>query len=129
MIKIDLYDPKTGKNNHYEQARVSFGNFKKVLAVDTLTAENTAKRKILAKKLEKDELTDKEAQDYIRLASTTEEELEKMEEVIVSLFDSPKVNKKALEEGLGSDAISVMQKILTDAMGGIKADSNHPAKK
>ena len=118
MIKIDLYDPKTGKNNHYEQARVSFGNFKKVLAVDTLTAENTAKRKILAKKLEKNELTDKEAQ-----------ELEKMEDVIVSLFDSPKVNKKALEEGLGSDAISVMQKILTDAMGGIKADSNHPAKK
>ena len=97
--------------------------------MDTLTAENTAKRTILAKKLEKDELTDKEAQDYIRLASTTEEDLPKMEDGIVSLFDSPNVKKKALEEGLGSDAISVMQKILTDAMGGIKADSNHPAKK
>lgn len=130
MIKIDLYDPKTGDTKHYEQPHVAFGKVKKVLAVDKLTAQNKAKRKVLEQKLDNGTaLTDKEIQEYIKLASTSEEELDQIENLIVELFDSPKVTKKALEEGLGADGIEVMQKILEDALGGVNAENKHPAKK
>ncbi|MCO6542128.1 MAG: hypothetical protein J6573_07495 [Lactobacillus sp.] len=128
MLKIDLYDPKIGDTKHYEQSRVAFGDFKRVLAFDKLTAQNEAKRKILNQKLEAGTLTDKEAKEYVRLSSTSEEELDAMEDIIVSLFHNPKVTKKALEEGLDSNGIEVLKQILTDAMGGIEADNNHPAK-
>lgn len=130
MIKIDLYDPKNGDTKHYEQPRVSFGNIKKVLAVDKLTAQNKAKRKVLEQKLDNGTaLTDKEIQEYIKLASTSEEELDQIENIIVELFNKPQVTKKALEEGLGADGIEVMKNILTEAMGGINAENKHPAKK
>lgn len=130
MIKIDLYDPKTGDTKHYEQPRVSFGNMKKVLAVDKLTAQNKAKKKVLEQKLDNGTaLTDKEIQEYIKLASTSEEELDQIENIIVELFNKPQVTKKALEEGLGADGIEVMKNILTEAMGGINAENKHPAKK
>ena len=130
MIKIDLYDPKIGDTKHYEQPRVSCGNIKKVLAVDKLTAQNKAKKKVLEQKLDDGTaLVDKEIQEYIKLASTSEEELDQIENIIVELFNKPQVTKKALEEGLGADGIEVMKNILTEAMGGINAENKHPAKK
>jgi len=129
MIKIHLYDPETGDTKYYEQNRVSFGEFKSVLKFDKDNEQDDLRKKILNKKLEGMGLTSKEEKELMELTGNDDVVIEKMEKLIAKLFKNPKVNVESIDAGLGADGIVVLKDIISDAMGGIEADADHPAKK
>ncbi|MCP8859437.1 hypothetical protein LBW12_05285 [Latilactobacillus curvatus] len=131
MIKIDLYDEKTGDTLHFEKTHVEFGMFKKIAKFNKEMSLQEAKSNLLKQKFDQNILTTAEEAEYLEVMSGSEiEDIERMETLIVELFNNPKVTTKTLESGLDlSKGIETLQKILNDAMGGIKADADHPAKK
>lgn len=130
MIKIDLYDPKSEETKHYEQNHISFGELKKVLKFNKLQEQDEAQLKILNTKMDSGKLlTSSEEKKYIELSGKDDIYLEKMEELIAGLFKNPKVTVEAIDDGLSSDGLDTLRDIMADAMGGIVADANHPAKK
>lgn len=130
MIKIDLYDPKSEETKHYEQNHISFGELKKVLKFNKLQEQDEAQLKILNTKMDSGKLlTSSEEKKYIELSGKDDIYLEKMEELVAGLFKNPKVTVEAIDDGLSSDGLDTLRDIMADAMGGIAADANHPAKK
>lgn len=130
MIKIDLYDPKSEETKHYEQNHISFGELKKVLKFSKLQEQDEAQLKILNTKMDSGKLlTSYEEKKYIELSGKDDIYLEKMEELVAGLFKNPKVTVEAIDDGLSSDGLDTLRDIMADAMGGIAADANHPAKK
>lgn len=130
MIKIDLYDPKSKETKHYEQNHISFGELKRVLKFNKLQEQDEAQLKILNTKMDSGKLlTSSEEKKYIELSGKDDIYLEKMEELVAGLFKNPKVTVEAIDEGLSSDGLDTLRDIMADAMGGIAADANHPAKK
>lgn len=130
MIKIDLYDPKSEETKHYEQNHISFGELKKVLKFNKLQEQDEAQLKILNTKMDSGKLlTSSEEKKYIELSGKDDIYLEKMEELVAGLFKNPEVTVKAIDDGLSSDGLDTLRDIMADAMGGIAADANHPAKK
>lgn len=130
MIKIDLYDPKSEETKHYEQNHISFGELKKVLKFNKLQEQDEAQLKILNTKMDSGKLlTSSEEKKYIELSGKDDIYLEKMEELVAGLFKNPKVTVEAIDDGLSSDGLDTLRDIMADAMGGIVADANHPAKK
>lgn len=131
MIKIDLYDEKTGDTLHYEKSHIEFGMFKKIAKFNKEIGRKEAEANLLKQKFNQGILTTDEEAKYLDVMAGSEvEDIESMEKLIVELFNNPKVTTKTLESGLGLDTgIDTLRKILDDAMGGIKADVDHPAKK
>lgn len=130
MIKIDLYDPKSEETKQYVQNYISFGELKKVLKFNKLQEQDEAQLKILNTKMDSGKLlTSSEEKKYIELSGKDDIYLEKMEELVAGLFKNPKVTVQSIDDGLESDGMSTLSDILADAMGGVEADTNHPAKK
>jgi len=130
MISIHLYDPETDETKYYEQNRISFGELKKVLKFNKMQQEDSAELKILNTKMDnKKLLTSTEEKKYIELSGKDDVYLEAMETLVASLFKNPKVTVQSIDDGLSADGMSTLSDILADAMGGVDADNNHPAKK
>lgn len=130
MIKIYLKNPETGETNYYEQNNVSFGEFKDVLNFNKKNEKMDLRKKILTKKLESDTpLTGKEEKELMDLTGNDDDVIDRLEELVAKLFKNPKVTVESIDKGLGADGIMTLKDILADAMGGIEADADHPAKK
>jgi len=130
MISIHLYDPETDETKYYEQNRISFGELKKVLKFNKMQQEDSAELKILNTKMDnKKLLTGAEEKKYVELSGKDDVYLEAMETLVASLFKNPKVTVQSIDDGLSADGMSTLSDILADAMGGVDADNNHPAKK
>lgn len=131
MIKIDLYDAKKDETAHYEKTHIEFGMFKKIAKFNKEMSRKEAEADLIKQKFDQGILTSEEESKYLDMMAGNEvEDIEAMEKLIVELFNHPKVTTKSIESGLDlSKGIKVLQGIINDAMGGIKADADHPAKK
>jgi len=130
MISIKLFDPESEETKYYEQNRISFGELKKVLKFNKMQQEDSAELKILNTKMDnKKLLTSAEEKKYVELSGKDDVYLEAMESLVASLFKNPKVTVQSIDDGLSSDGMSTLSDILADAMGGVEADNDHPAKK
>lgn len=130
MISIKLYNPKSGETNYYEQQHISFGELKSVLKFNKTQSEDAAELKILNAKLDAGKLlTSAEEKKYVDLSGKDDVYLEMLETLVAKLFKNPKVTVASIDEGLSAEGMTTLKDILADAMGGIDADENHPAKK
>ncbi|WP_338213879.1 phage tail assembly chaperone G [Companilactobacillus muriivasis] len=130
MISIKLYNPKSGETNYYEQQHISFGELKSVLKFNKTQSEDAAELKILNAKLDAGKLlTSAEEKKYVDLSGKDDVYLEMLETLVAKLFKNPKVTVESIDEGLSAEGMTTLKDILADAMGGIDADENHPAKK
>lgn len=130
MISIKLYDPKSGETKYYEQSRVSFGELKQILQFNKMQEEDKATLKILNTKMAAGKLlTSAEEKKYVEISGKDDVYLETMEKLVAKLFKNPKVTVESIDQGLSANGMSALSDILADAMGGIDADNNHPAKK
>lgn len=130
MILIKLYNPKSGETNYYEQQHISFGELKSVLKFNKTQSEDAAELKILNAKLDAGKLlTSAEEKKYVDLSGKDDVYLEMLETLVAKLFKNPKVTVESIDEGLSAEGMTTLKDILADAMGGIDADENHPAKK
>lgn len=130
MIKINLYDPESGDTKHYEQNHISFGELKKILKFDKMQQEDSAELKILNAKMNNGKLlTGAEEKKFVELSGKDDVYLDALEELVAKLFKNPKVTVESIDDGLSAEGMTILKDILADAMGGIEADSNHPAKK
>lgn len=125
MISIKLYNPKTGDTNYYEQKKVPFGKIKKIIEFNKAQATKETELDLLQRKLEENgSLSKTEETKYLNLQTEVEFGMvDPMVELVVDLFNHPKVTKEAIYDGLDlSDGIQGLSDILTQAMGG-KTDS------
>lgn len=130
MIKINLYDPESGDTKHYEQNHISFGELKKILKFNKMQQEDSAELKILNTKMNNGKLlTGAEEKKFVELSGKDDVYLDALEELVAKLFKNPKVTVESIDDGLSAEGMTILKDILADAMGGIEADSNHPAKK
>lgn len=130
MIKINLYDPESGDTKHYEQNHISFGELKKILKFNKMQQEDSAELKILNAKMNNGKLlTGAEEKKFVELSGKDDVYLDALEELVAKLFKNPKVTVESIDDGLSAEGMTILKDILADAMGGIEADSNHPAKK
>lgn len=131
MIKIDLYDAKNDETAHYEKTHIEFGMFKKIAKFNKEVNRKEAEASLMRQKFNQGILTSEEEANYVNMMAGSEiEDIEAMEKLIAELFNHPKVTTKSIESGLDlSKGMETLQGILNDAMGGIKADADHPAKK
>ncbi|WP_125711767.1 hypothetical protein [Companilactobacillus kedongensis] len=130
MISINLFDKKTKETKHYEQHNISFGELKSILKFNKIQQKDAAELKILNMKMNNGKiLTPNEEKKYITLSGKDDTYLDLLEELVAKLFKNPKVTVQAIDEGLPANGISALKDILADAMGGVEAENNHPAKK
>lgn len=129
MISIKLYDPESKETKYYEKQKIDFGEFKKVLKFNKDIEQEDIRRKILNIKLESKSLTKSEEAELLSLTGNDDERVEKIEKLVAELFKNPKVTVATIDAGLNGDGLQTLRDILADAMGGVEADADHPAKK
>lgn len=127
MISIKLYDPESDETKYYEQRKISFGKIKKILDFNKDIEEKSARLRILEDKLTNGVvLTKSEEKEYVSLSGENEVGmLEPMIDIVVDLFNNPKVTKEAIYNGLDlQDGVETLRNIMSSAMGGVNKDNS-----
>lgn len=127
MISIKLYDPESDETKYYEQRKISFGKIKKILDFNKNIEEKSARLRILEDKLTNGVvLTKSEEKEYVSLSGENEVGmLEPMIDIVVDLFNNPKVTKEAIYNGLDlQDGVETLRNIMSSAMGGVNKDNS-----
>lgn len=127
MISIKLYDPESDETKYYEQRKISFGKIKKILDFNKNIEEKSARLRILEDKLTNGVvLTKSEEKEFVSLSGENEVGmLEPMIDIVVDLFNNPKVTKEAIYNGLDlQDGVETLRNIMSSAMGGVNKDNS-----
>ncbi|GKT04466.1 hypothetical protein [Furfurilactobacillus entadae] len=131
LLKIELHDQKDGGKSVYENTRVKFGLVKKVMKFMADDEKQRNRVQVLRSKLDDKVITRAEEKELDTLIDAQNMgAVTAMEELVVALIDNPKVTVDTLDNGLELDTgTDQLRKVLNDAMGGLKAEAEHPAKK
>lgn len=129
VLKIDLTQ-RNGDTLHYEQPRVPFGQMSQLMKFESKQEKRELRKKFLDKKLAAGTASEKEFNERLALADEEAGVVDEMIDVVVNLFNNPKVTSKTINEGLNlSDGADKLSKILSDAMGGTHSAADSAAKK
>jgi len=128
-LKLDLQN-KDGEFIHYEQPKVSFGMMDKLMEFNADSEKLSLKKQYLDSKLSKGTITPDEFNERLKISDDESKQADQMVDLIVKLFNNPKVNSKTIKNGLElSNGIDKLSQVLTDAMGGTHSAAGSAVKK